>query len=300
MRHARNDVEIARLAHLAVVAAVLAGAAGCYEDPQYIYAPTNIEVGTGAEGDEGIATVTFDLPFDAEYLNSVDYAREREDFLTELNARLLAMEPPLPEVTADQLPLVRLDQVEISLEWTIKNLSDQDGQARIHVNGGNQYWYYVPANFIVEDDEEEAVPPPLTGDVPLDVAAGATRSGVFREDTLREAALDLELITRGGLNPFAAVLSVHEDIQSTAEVPFVQPDPENPVTPPPPLPIEAFGHFVRFDLTFEANRHMVLEFAVRVRERQRPGLLHDELADAPVEERYPFMPAEFVPALPAP
>ncbi len=284
------------LALLGVLA--LGAAAGCTEDPQYLQPEAGIEVGV-TEEDMGIGTATLNLPFDLEMLTAdTDYQLEREELLASLNAGLEA--DGQPAIGLDQIALVRLDQLDISIEWTITNLSDEDGQARIHVNGGNQFFYYVPINFIVPaepGEEEDPPPPPLAGDIPINVAAGATVGGVFREDQLRESALDLELITRGGINPFAALLTVHEDIvvKSTADVEIIQ-DPENPVTPPPPIPLGAFGHFVRFDLTFVGNRHMRLDFDVRVRDHD--DLLHDELLGAPLEQLMEFQPVEFVPPPP--
>jgi len=273
----------------------LAPLAACATDPQYIQPPMGIEVGTGEPDDMGVATATLLLPYDANFLNGVDYQRDREAFLTELNARVD------PDVTADQLPLVRLDQVDISIEWTIRNLSEEDGEARINVNGGNQYFIYVPDNFIVEGEEdEEPAPPPLAGNIPIDVPALGDVSGVFREDQIREAALDLDLITRGLLNPFAALLITHEDIRNTSEIEFTPypPDQDPPPAPPPPMPIEIFAQFVQFDITFTANRHMVLEYSVRVRDPD--GVFHEELLDAPPEELMTFAPAIYVPPVATP
>lgn len=272
----------------------LAPLAACATDPQYIQPPMGIEVGTGQPDDMGVGTATLLLPYDATFLNGLDYQRDREAFLTELNARVD------PDVTADQLPLVRLDQVDISIEWTIRNLSEEAGEARINVNGGNQYYVYLPGNFIVEDEEEGAVPPPLAGNIPIDIPALGDVTGVFREDQIREAALDLDLITRGLLNPFAALLVTHEDIRNTSEIDFTPypPDQDPPPVAPPPMPIEIFAQFVQFDITFTANRHMVLEYAVRVRDPD--GVFHEELLDAPSEELMTFAPAIYVPPVAAP
>ncbi len=280
---------------LAFVVPLLGAAAACTDDPIYVEAPDGIEVGTDDPADEGIATATLDLPYDLAYLTEDrDYMRDRAARLAEINDALEAAgDAPLAD---DQFPLVRLDQLDISIEYTIENLSDEPGQARIHVNGGNQYFYYVPEEFVVPaapGEEEDPPPPPLSGDIPIDVAAGDTITGVFREDQLREAAIDLEIITRGGVNPFAALLSVHEDIQNVLDVPYIPVDPENPMPPTLSLPIAAFSHFVRFDITFESDRHMVLRYAVRVRENE--PLLHAEGLDAPTGELMTFMPALYTP-----
>ncbi|MCA9677597.1 MAG: hypothetical protein H6709_14135 [Kofleriaceae bacterium] len=259
-------------------------AAACSEDPQYVQAPLGIEVGTGNPDDTGMASERVILPIDAAKLADPDVVQERQDLADRLG------------IDVGEVSELRLDHVSLSVEWTIKNLSPDPGQARVHLNGGNERYYYVPDDFIVVDpgnNEESPAPPPLAGDIPIDVPGDGTVSGVFREDQLREAAIDLELITRGGVNAFAAVLTVNEDITSTADV---APDPLNPTPPTAAIPIEAFGAMVQFDVTFEADQHMILEYAIRVRDHR--GLLHDEGLDAPAGELVPFAPAEFIPPPP--
>lgn len=246
---------------------LLAAAPACTEDPQYVPGPSSIEV--GIEGsDVFTGTVTIDLPFQ---LESMEDLTDRTELATELG------------VAADLLSVVRVGDLDVSLEWTIKNLAGSEGEARVIVNGGNQFWYYVPINFVVDPEEDEE-PPPLMGDIPLRVAESGTRSGVFREDQIREASVDLEQISRGMVNPFAAMLTINED------------DPG--VTIPPALvPHDALSQLVRFDITFEADRHMVLEYGIRIRDHR--GILHPEGLAAPPEELIVFAPAEFVPPPPA-
>ncbi len=233
--------------------------AGCANDPQYLYPSAALEVTT----DNPMTTASITLPIALE--SEID-AEERAALAAEL---------------AVEVPVVRLGELQISLEWTIRNLDDVEGTARIGVNGANEYFVYVPQNFVVdpEDDEE---PPPLLGDIPLPIPPLATVSGVFREDQLREAAIDLELITRGASNPFAAVLQVHEDLQQIDAMGAV-------------LPRRAFAQLIRLDLLFSADTHMVLELAVRLRDHD--DLLHDELLAAPAAELIQFAPAVFVPEL---
>jgi len=251
----------------ALAAAVLAAglAAGCIEDPVYIRAPMQAGLEVGIEGSDVFeASTSIDLPIKLETPEDAD---QRAMLAAELGV---------------EVPYVRIGDLEVSIEWTIKNLAQSEGEARIDVNGGNQYWYYVPTDFVIDPQQDEE-PPPLMGDIPQRIAADQTLSGVFREDQIREASIDLEQITRGGINPFAALLIVNED------------DPG--VTIPPTLvPFEDLGQMIRFDITFSADRHMIMEYAIRVRDRR--GLLHDLLLDAPAGELTPFTPAEFVPALP--
>src|SRR5690606_4443994 len=112
------------------------------------------------------------------------------------------------------------------------------------------------------DPDEEEEPPPLLGSTPLSIPASATVTGVFREDALFEAAIDLEQISRGAVNPFTALLRVDEELEALDGA-------------APPIPREAFASLVRFDVTFVADRHMVLEYSVRVRDDHSPARLHE-------------------------
>ena len=248
----------------ALAAGVLALAAGCADDPVYVPSPMPVEVGEGA----GTATSSLLLPIRLETMQEMEI---RTAEMTALGV---------------MVPFVKRDDLEMSVEWTVKNLSDADGVARIQMNGANEWFSYNPVAFVM-DVEDEAPPPPMSGDVPMEIAAGEERSGVFREDQLAEASLDLELITRGGLTPFAALLDIQEDMDEMTDAAGMT------------VPSDAFAGLVRIDMILIADRHMVLEYSVRVRDHRDPPLLHDELLDAPPEELQPLAPAEFVPAPPA-
>ena len=267
-------------------------------EPVYIDSPNAIEVGVGSGTGADMGSDQLNLPYDANFLNSTDYQAKQAELLASINATFQ------PNITADQLPLVKVDQTQMEVEYTIKNLDDQPGTAKVGVNGGNQFYYYVPTDFIVVDpnnQQNQVTPPPLAGGVPVDVPALGEVDGVIREDEMRRAAIELELITRCQLSPFAAILNDYSNIHSCADAPFVGvvADPNNPPTPPPPLPIQAFSQLVRVDMQFQASGHMVLEYTVRVRDPD--GGLADKLLDAPPGDLMMFTPAEYIPpALPAP
>lgn len=181
------------------------------------------------------------------------------------------------------VPIVTVEDISVSIEWSIKNLSDQDGVARIRLDGGNESFVYVAENFVIDPEEDEE-PPSLVGGVPIEVPAGGIRSGVLREDQIREGAVDLELMTQAGYNPFAAILEHNGDID---EIEL----PDGTI-----LPEQAFAQMVQLDIRFAADQHMVLEYDVRVRDHQ--GILHELLLDAPAGELIPFAPVEFVPPPP--
>ena len=240
--------------------------AGCISsDPRYLAPAEAIEVGVpGSDVLEGTAMVTLPIR-----LEEADEATERAELAASLGV---------------EVPYVRREDLALSLEWTIRNLSDTDGTARIHLNGANEYFAYVPTAFVV-DPEEEEVPPPLAGDVPLSIPALSTLSGVIREDQIAEAALDLELITRASVNPFTALLEINEELETVDDgMGFA-------------IPVDVTPNLIRFDITFIADRHMVIEYAVRARDFRDPRLIHDEGLDADPGELTGFAPADFAPVL---
>lgn len=240
----------------------------CAADPQYIPGPSSIEV--GIEGtDVFTGSVVVDLPVRPE---TMEDAEERVALATELG------------IDAGMLAYVRNGDFDVSIEWTIKNLAGSEGEARIKVNGGNEFWYYVPTEFVVDPEEDEE-PPPLMGDVPLRIAESGTRSGVFREDQIHEAAVDLEQITRAMVNPFAALLTVNEEDPGVAVGGVL-------------VPLEHVPQMIRFEVVFEADRHMVLEYGIRVRDHR--DILHDHGLAAPAGEIVTWNPAMFVPPPPPP
>jgi len=245
-------------------AAMLLSPAGCADDPIYVQPGTALEVGGMSPGD---ATAQLMLPVRLETeVEAQDRAR--------LEAELGTM-----------VPLVRRSDLDISIEWNVRNL-DPDNSALffLSLNGANEYFAYNPAAFVVDPEEDEE-PPPLAGGIPTEIEAGATMSGVFREDDLLEAAHDLELITRGAINPFTALLTNNEDETELDAAGIL-------------IPLEHTAQMVRFDIVFSSGGNLVLEYAARVRDHRDPDLLHDELQFADPAELVMFAPADFVPPPP--
>jgi hypothetical protein len=249
-------------------------AAGCKEDPQYI--ATGAVLADPAAEDGVVFSVT--LPLE---LESADDARDRE---------VLAAELGMP---ADQVPYVRIDDLDVAIEYSIRNRG-QDGQAFVEINGASQYFVYVPSAFSLDDEDDEP-PPPLLGGFPITIPAGGQFADVLREDQVREASIDLELITRGGLFPTAALLAVHEDIEVFQPVAPV--DPEDPgagqMPVGDPISARAFGQMIRFDVVFRGEEGMELTLALRIRDHR--AIVHDELLSAPPGELTMFAPADYAP-----
>jgi hypothetical protein len=225
---------------------ILAAACGT-DDPIYL-APTPAAIEVDPANMLAAVTSSVQLPV----LNvdqDPDWPIERMALATQLG------------LTIDQIPQARRDDYDVSIEWTIKNLSDQPGIATIAVLGASEYYYYDPAMFIIDPMEDEA-PPPLMGGVPIMVPALGVISGVFREDHLAEAAQDWDAISRGGVTPQFAALTQWEtpDVTGGTGGELAA------------IPSAAVAALVRIDLTFTADQHMVLEYVLRVRDK------HDRLA----------------------
>ena len=164
---------------------------------------------------------------------------------TEAQARMLTA--PIPWAAARDF--------EIEIEYTIQNLEAQTVQALFFLNGGNEFGDYLPALYR-SPDLQSPDPPPLLGNTPIVLESHATHSGIFREDEIREASIDLEAIVRFPLNdPFVTPFVVIAHLSS------VSPDgldniPASDVTP----------EMARFRFTLESEGHVKADYVVRVRD----------------------------------
>ena len=262
----------------------VAGLAGCANDPVYIPAPMAMEAGiadmTGARSE---AKASLQLPIKTETASD----KAARDALAAKLAPVL-------------VPYVKVGDLEIDVEWTIKNLEMKEGQAKIELNGANELFSYDPSIIQLDPGNDEAPPTPgLSGDIPINIPPGGEVSGLFTEDELREASVDLDQITRGNVNPFRATLTISKNAKEFQPMTPLMPVMEGEVAPPqtavgPPIPREAFAALTRIDLVFKPNLHMTLEFNVRVRDLR--GIMHDLLLAAVTEkpnELQTFMPAVF-------
>jgi hypothetical protein len=255
------------------------GAAACSEDPQYLDPAMPLEGGlVDAMGEPLRAVASLTLPIE---LESAADAAERATLATELGV---------------QVPYVRLDDLSVSLEWRVVNLDDRAAKVRVSLNGGNEYFFYDPSMIVLGGgDEESPEPPELAGNIPLDLPARGSVSGVFREEQIDELSIDLDQISRGNINPFRATLNIDKNVEQFQPVtPY---DPANPDAEPtavgPPVPRAAIAQAVRLDISVASTTRVMLEYNVRVRDHR--GLLHDRLLVAPTAELTAFMPVLYMP-----
>lgn len=275
-----------------IFALVGLGLLGCANDPEYIPGPAAIDAGVADPANMGKPTqgkASLSLPF-------------KKETAADQKARA-ALAKTLAPI---QVPYVKVGDLEVEIEWTIKNLDTKnDGQAVVALNGANEFFAYDPTIINLTPDDNEAPPTPdLNDPAPIAVPAGATVSGLLTEDQMREASIDLDQITRGNVSPFRATLTVSKNASEFQ--PLTPPDLSDPKNPKPgvptgkPIPREAFAYMTRLDLVFKPTTHMTLTYNVRVRDLR--GIVDDLLLSAKPAELATFTPMLYnpTPAAPAP
>ncbi|HLL20924.1 MAG TPA: hypothetical protein VK427_02285 [Kofleriaceae bacterium] len=264
------------------VLAVLLFATACTNDPLYIPGPMALEAGTEAMM---IAQSSLTLPIK---LETADDAAKRAARAAELMV---------------EVPYVRVGDIEVSVEWTVTNLTAEEGQFTLQLNGANEYFAYDPVTAAIGLDDNDPRPPGLDGDTPIRVLGKASVSGLFREDQLREASVDLDQITRGNFHPFRATLTTSKNMTQYGQLAPATFDEDGEPLPQPMtgvvFPREAWPQIVRIDLVFKPKQAMRLEYTVRVRDVR--GIMHELLGAAATDapgELTTFTPAVYMPPLP--
>ncbi len=255
---------------------------GCANDPVYLPSPTTIDAGEMMDMEGNILPGLGALIIPVKRETTADAADR---------AKRQATMP-----AGVELPYIQVDDLAISVEWTIKNLTDKPGNATVQLNGANQFFRYDPSMILLSTDNEAPPPPGLDGDRPLEIPANGSLSGLFTEDNLREAAIDLDQITRGNVNPFRATLTISKNIDMFAQLEPLMFDKDGEPLPQATtgivFPREAIPALLEADLVFKPDRHMTLEYTVRVRDI-RGDMLPDKLLSAPMDQLEPFMPEAF-------
>jgi len=270
----------------------VAAAAGCANDPVYIPSPTSIDAGEMMDMDGNLlpGMSALIIPVNRETTKDAADRMRRQALITD------------PLVV---LPYINVDDLEISIEWTIHNLTDKPGNAMVELNGANQFFRYDPSMVVLSTAREAPPTPGLDGDIPLEIPANGTLSGLFTEDNLRETAIDLDQITRANVNPFRATLTINKNLESFPQWMPATVNMEGELVQEPCLdgtqpgctgtvfPREAIPAMLEADLVFKPDRHMVLEYTIRVRDI-RGDMMPDKLLSAPMTDLEPFMPADFM------
>jgi hypothetical protein len=218
-------MSVTRIPLMTVALALLAGACDA-NTPTYFPAPAPLEA--GGDATMPAASVLMTLPF----------------------------RRPSAEEAERRSPWLSVDDVALSVLYSITNLSDREGSARLTVDGASEFTSYdaeaLRAAAIMADPDEEPTVLALIRPTPLLLAPGETRRGVVREDDFAEAALDLDAIGRFGANPLAVLVNV-----SAASPIGLEMIPPGHVRPA----------LFRVHVHFAATVRMRLEILVRVRDQ---------------------------------
>ena len=265
-----------------VLASITALGVGCSNDPVYLPAPASIDAGETMDMDGNL------LPGVSALV--IPVVRETTKDAADRMQRQAKLDPMAV------IPYIAVDDLQIEVEWTITNLTDKPGNAKVQLNGANQFFRYDPSMIMLSTDDEAPPPPGLDGDIPLDIPPNGKLSGLFTEDNVREAAVDLDQITRGNVNPFRATLTISKNADQFAQLePLMfdmNGDPLPQATTGVMFPREAIPAMLELDIVFKPDRHMKLEYTVRVRD-VRGDLLPDKLMAADMADLQPFMPADY-------
>jgi hypothetical protein len=260
------------------VAVLVVISGGCANDPLFVPSPMNLEAGQQDMQGNMVVSAAGSL------LLPIKVETQKE----------MQAQAALSQKLGVKVPYVQCDTIAVEVDWTIKNLDGSNaGTAVIELNGANEFFSYVPSTINLDPGAEEAPPTPdLQGNIPINVPAGGSVDGLFREDQMLEASVDLDEITRGNVNPFAATLSKDQrDITSFQPMTALTFDAMGNPLPQTalgnPIPRAAIPFMIRVDLIFKPSTHMVLDWDVRMRDLNG-NMLDDRGASAPTSALQQF------------
>jgi hypothetical protein len=201
----RNEVTMSMFARIPICTALLL--VGCNNPAFYAGAQriqvTADEIAAAAAEDSMTGNPTIGAYTQGEYW--LDFRRPTAAQLAELQ--------PAGSMPADQTPWVRQEDLTISVPWKLKNETDATITAWVLLDGATEFYNYDPISTYGAAggaDEDEVQYPSLLGFTPRMVKPNAVLEGEFREDELREAMYDLDVITRFCGGPLAVLNHRHE------------------------------------------------------------------------------------------
>jgi hypothetical protein len=238
------------------------GGAGCgVNNPTYFTPPMGaVETGQPDAGAESASVVV--LPFRQPTDMERDKLHEESDAF------------------GFESPWLKRQHVAISIQYSITNLGMRTGKAQIFVDGSNEFTTYDRAAIqaaaqAAAMDNEEVVVLPLLQTIPVEIAAGETRTGVIREDDFAEAELDLDAIGRWMAPPAAVLINASEVNRIGLErVP----------------PNEVVPAMYQLNVALVSGERMKLDFLVRVRDSGERLLDLEHAGDAYAPRPMGYMP----------
>lgn len=197
------------------------------------------------------------------------------------------------------IPWISRDKVHVEVSYKVTNLDDHPGDFTVIVDGASEYAKYdtqIVSAALQESPDDPPVFLPLIATVPRTVAAGATFSGIVREDDFAEGEIDLDALGRWNdtdtASPtFAGVLINRSEVPpytGMGLVPGYVKDGATITRKNPGLLVVPALYEV--DVRLKTNAHMQIEYFVRVRDDD-DRLLHDD-----ADRLYEPSPTLFQPA----
>jgi hypothetical protein len=167
------------------------------------------------------------------------------------------------------IPWISRDKVHIEVTYKVTNVSDQEGDFTVWVDGANEYTKYDVQTASAALGGDDPIFFPLVATLPRVLPAGASFSGIVREDDFAEGELDLDALGRwNDADPasptFAGVLINRSEV--------------NPIglnLVPPNLVVPAL---FEIDVRLRASVAMRVEYYVRVRDDDN-RLWHNDVDD---------------------
>lgn len=134
------------------------------------------------------------------------------DFRPPTDAQLEELQPA-GAMPAEQTPWIQRDDLTMSVPWRLTNETDSAIVAWVLLDGATEWYDYDPISTFgaaggAEEDEIQF--PSLLGFTPRTLQPNQVLEGEFREDDLREAMYDLDVITRFCGGPLAVLNHRHE------------------------------------------------------------------------------------------
>jgi len=197
------------------------------------------------------------------------------DFRPPSTAELAELQPA-GATPAEQIPWVRRDELTISVPWTLTNRSDAPMRAWVLLDGATEFYDYNPIAMYGQAggaEEDEIQFPSLLGFTPIMVGPNEVVRGEFREDDMREAMYDLDVLSRFCGGPLAVLYH-----RSEADPIGTEGVPDDAV----------IAGMVLLRLTLGTDQPSTLEYSVRLRESE--DIIFDSARD---ERRYEVMPEPY-------
>ena len=197
------------------------------------------------------------------------------------------------------IPWISRDKVHVEVSYKVTNLDDHSGDFTVIVDGASEYAKYdtqIVSAALQEGPNDPPVFLPLIATVPQTVAAGATFSGIVREDDFAEGEIDLDALGRWNdpdtASPtFAGVLINRSEVPPYTGMGLVPGYVKNGATITRQNPgLLVVPALYEVDVRLKTNAHMQIEYFVRVRDDD-DRLLHDD-----ADRLYEPSPTLFQPA----